>query len=200
MSPDTPDGFIALLGQPSISHGQNFVFLSFVFFLCSCCSCRVGQNSLVTEELRVEIVHLKGTVVHVGLDVGAQEEGMVVDKVFTAVNVGEERHVPLLAPLLLDEEPVGGHEVEVPRIELPLRFEVGDAEAEMAELAKGIWVRWYTLWVQECCLRHGPRCRCISMVLWIETHLVYCCRTFFESLELSDSLLRCLCVVDQLLG
>ncbi len=66
---------------------------------------------------------------------------MVVDKIFAAVNVGEERHVPLLAPLLLNEEPVGWHKVEVPRVELPLRFEVGDAEAEMAELVEGVLVR-----------------------------------------------------------
>lgn len=112
---DAPDGLVFLLGEP-----------------------------LVAQRLGVEVVHFKGAVVHVLVDVGGQgrqEHGVVVDEALAAVDVGEERD--FLAGGLVgfrvdvvewDVEDVARHDVEVARVPVHSRGEVFHVEAKVAEL------------------------------------------------------------------
>lgn len=97
MPSHTPDALIILVGQP-----------------------------LMAQLLGVEVVDLERTVVHVCGGVAAHKEAVVVDKVGSAVDVREHRHVDGLS-VLIDVQEIGGNDVEVGRVEADHGGEVGDA-------------------------------------------------------------------------
>jgi len=105
VSPDAPDGLVALLGQP-----------------------------LVTQHLSVVVVYLERAVVYVARLVGAHEEGMVVDVVVAAVDVREDGHVLLRSVRLVDVQEVRRYEVEVFQVEVQLAGKVLYAQTIVAEL------------------------------------------------------------------
>lgn len=80
MPTDTPDRLVVLLAQP-----------------------------LVSEHLRIIIMHLERAMVHVAGLVRAHEKRVVVDVVITAVDVREDGDVFLRAVGLVDVEEVRGY-------------------------------------------------------------------------------------------
>lgn len=110
MPADPPHGLVILAGQP-----------------------------LVAEQLGVEVVDLKGRVMHMARRSRTHEERVMIDKLFAAVNVAEKGDLLLPARRLLfrHAHEVRGHEVEVPRVEADLLLQIGDAQAVVAELVHG---------------------------------------------------------------
>ena len=100
------------------------------------------------QKLGVEVMHLKGTVVHVsgdGGDGGGHEEGVVVDWDGTAVDAGEEGDFAAGGGACGGGGGgVGGHvedvrgvEIEVLGVPGHLGREVVDVDSEVAELETG---------------------------------------------------------------
>ncbi len=117
MTPDAPDGGVLLLGEPLVSQG-----------------------------LRVEVVHLKARVVDVLLDARGKrrhEKRVVVDQVLAAVDMAEQRDLLAHGPVgfrvdLVQRhvQDVRGHDVEVLRVPFHLGREVFDVQTEVAQLNK----------------------------------------------------------------
>lgn len=118
MSADAPDRGVGLFGEP-----------------------------LVAEGLGVKVVHLERTVVHVFLHAvrqRRQEHGVVVHQILAAVDVREQcdflacRCVGFRVDLVQRHvQDVARHNVEVSRVKVHGRGEVGHVESEMAQLQKG---------------------------------------------------------------
>ena len=90
---------------------------------------------LVSKLLRIEIMDLKRAVMDVRGIVGAEEDGVVIDQLLAAVDVGEYSDVgPGAAVVRGDVEDIGGREVEVARVPVKLLGKVLDTEAVVAEL------------------------------------------------------------------
>ena len=79
-------------------------------------------------------MHLKGAVMHVASLVRAHEEGMMVDRLFAAINMSKDCYVLLLIFGSVDVKEVRRDEVEVAGVELNLVGKVLDTETEMTEL------------------------------------------------------------------
>lgn len=89
---------------------------------------------VVAEDLGVEVVRLKGRVVHVrGAGPLEEEEAVVVDELVASVQAEEDGHVG--AVVVVHE--LRGEEVEVFAVELVALGVVGHAHAEVAELVDG---------------------------------------------------------------
>lgn len=106
MAADTPDRLVAFLFQP-----------------------------LVAEILRVKVVHLERTVVHVICLVRAQKEAVMINKLHSSIDVSEQRHVlPRGTAVGLYPEKVRRDDIEVVGVELDLCCEVLHAQTVMTEL------------------------------------------------------------------
>lgn len=88
---------------------------------------------LVTQILGIKIMHLKRAMMDVARLVSAHEEGVMIYKIVTTINMRKERHVlPSVRGIYVEEVRRG--EVEIARIKVDLFLEILHAQTEMPQL------------------------------------------------------------------
>lgn len=93
---------------------------------------------LMAQQLRIEIMHLKRAMMHMTYRIRSHEESVMIHIIKPTINMRKERYILLaLRSVLLfriNIQPVTRHEIEIFRVELPLRIEILYAEPVMAQL------------------------------------------------------------------
>ena len=91
------------------------------------------RQPLMPQHLRVKVMYLKRTMVHMLFPMHGHKKGMMVDEFFTTVNVGEDAYECPLTTFRVVEE-VGGNKVEITGVEIELILKILDCQSVVTQL------------------------------------------------------------------